>query len=237
MADQKIANEKLTPQGWHIHKSMKKRTVYTIAGLFALSGLLSGCEDETDNVSQVVDVTYPTIELNGEPYVSIIVGTSYSDPGAVLTDSLAGTVTELTPDVQGLDVNTPGLYLIPFSARNQYGFETIVQRAVAVVPPEVAAIDLSGQYVRSLNGVVVNVTRLGDGLYQMDNVGGVPPPSTAIYPVVFVQTSPTTISVPQQEVAGAGTFDCTQETLLENGFSWVVINPGFGTGVRTFVKQ
>lgn len=203
----------------------------------ALLGGVTGCEDETDEISKTVTVSYPKITLKDGEFTSIPVGGQFTDPGAVLTDDISGAQSDIEAAESDIDVTKPGLYFVTYSAANANGFETTVQRPVAVTSVD-SAIDLSGIYNRAATDVEITVKKVANGLYVIDNVGGVAPPSDAVLPVYMVHTSPTEISIPPQLVPnGYGTLDCTGEKLTETTLSWSVKNTGFGTATRTFEKK
>jgi hypothetical protein len=216
----------------------------------ALSGLLlfnSGCKKETTlGVSKVVDVSFPSIELKGDPAVLVAKGGTYTDAGAILTDDISGAKSDIQPTENPVNTAEEGLYTVTYTAANSTGFETTVQRHVLVMdytPPGGLDpnIDLSGTYVRTANGAENHVYKVATGLYVMDNVGGVLPPSAAVLPVYMMMTSDSTISIPEQPVPnGYESLDATDET-VDLGppitLKYRVVNPGFGTSIRTFVKQ
>ena len=154
----------------------------------AVIAFLYGCEKDHETVSKVVDVTYPTITLNGAAFVHIPVGGSYSDQGATLTDDITGQVSQISPTSSELDVNTPGLYEILFEAKNANGFRTQAVRGVLVLnytPPATldTNFDISGDYLRAATGVICHFYRMAPGLYITDHVGGSSPvPAYVITP-------------------------------------------------------
>jgi hypothetical protein len=106
------------------------------------------------------------------------------------------------------------------------------------------ALDLSGTYIRlSTPGRVANVSKLGTGLFMTDNVGGVDvtdPTTGAQISAVFVVTSDTTLDFGTQLTSG-GSLTGSQQTLTLNPgdttLNYAIALSGFGTQVRTFVKQ
>jgi hypothetical protein len=214
-----------------------KRSAVFILGLLAI---ISCKKITTDKVSKVVKVSYPMITLKGDSVVSIPVGGSYSDPGAVLTDDITGSKSDITATTSDLNTKEPGLYFMVYTATNSNGFQTTVERPIAVTSVP-ASWDLSGTYARTSNGAESHVSKVAPGLYYVDNVGGVLPPSDAILPVYMVNLDDSTIAIPEQNVPNNyGTISVEDPHLMlgtDTSFSYVVINPGFGTAVRKFVKQ
>lgn len=216
----------------HVRKRVLK-LVFLALNTFAIF-FFTSCEKETDNVSKVT--FYPKMTLLGSKYVSIISPGPYVEAGATATENGA----PINVTIEGtVDVNTPGLYTLRYIATNSDGYSGSLERYVAVTAQDVSGFDLSGTYKRTSNNALNKLTKLANGLYQMDNVGGVLPPSALILPVLMVHTSATTIKVDPQVVAVGGELDCIQETITPNltQFSYVVIHPNFGVAVRTFVKQ
>ncbi|WP_276499078.1 immunoglobulin-like domain-containing protein [Pontibacter litorisediminis] len=206
---------------------------FTAVVLFATILLLAGCEkdDETANVSFVT--TYPTVALIGDQWEVVQVGESFTDPGI---EAFEGeTAIEYTTSGT-VDTSVPGVYVLTYTAVNQDGFSASATRYVGVITPEAAAIDLSGQYQRNAGALGVStVTRIEPGLYETDNIGGVadPGPSTTVR---FYHYDVNSLEVPLQSVQGT-TFAATDATVVPGvSYSWIVINPGYGAALRTFVK-
>jgi hypothetical protein len=215
-----------------------KKNIYIIPILLMVLTLFWGCEKEldTEGISRVT--SFADIQVNGEELAIVTLGQPYTDAGATATENGQS----VTVNMQGaVDVNTPGIYTITYSATNSDGFPNSASRLVAVLPPlpdEVKNMDLSGQYVRT--GNIATVTKLADGLYYMNNVAGLAPPS-AVVGVYFLHTGPTTIEVPHQPTSVGG-LQCADETLAPDGnsFSWRVIEDQLTyfsqTTVRAFSK-
>jgi hypothetical protein len=149
--------------------------------------LAAGCKKDKDMVSQVVDVSYPTITLDGvsltgisnEDYylesigfdqtgfISLTPGQSL--PAATAYDSLHGTTVNVNEYANtGFDPNVPGLYLIDYVANNQYGYYTLARYYTAVTDVDESA-DLSGIYYGIIDGDTlsdaVEIVEVANGLY------------------------------------------------------------------------
>jgi hypothetical protein len=220
--------------------NMRKLTV-ALTGLpiLMLSFFLSSCKkDETDELSRVKN--YPAIILKGAALSSINLNDTYTDPGAVAT--LNGS--NITPLVSGAVNNRAlGFYTITYRGANTEGDTVAATRVVAVVDPSVNSLDQSGTFLRAANGATAKVTKIGNGLYQTDNLGGVVPPSSAIQPAYFAQVTPTRIVFPAQTAPGIGAVSFSGPAAVFDAaglltqFSYAVINPGFGTANRVFTRQ
>jgi len=202
-------------------------------------GIFYGCKKDEDPVSKEVRVQYPTITMNGGQFVSINIGGTYTDAGAVAFDSINSSNTDLMPIQSEVDPTTPGLYPVIFEAENSYGFKSQSIRWVAVtnIPADE---DISGVYARTANGVEVNIDKKARGIYSTDNVGGVPGDPSYLFPVYFVQLNDTDIVVPPQP-GGFGEVSAYDTRLTKSPsdttIQWVVDGAGFGTALRVFSRQ
>ena len=206
-----------------------------ILGLIVLTTTITSCK-KTMNVSKVA--TIPTVVLNGEPAVTVGVGGSYSDAGAVFTDE-DGTVSTIQPTTNPLDLNTPGFYTLRYEKHTVSGYNAAAIRVVLVTNVS-SSLDYSGVYVRTANGQPMYVKKIGTGLYVTDNVGGVPGNSAYIYDTYFGQKDDSTIVVPVQN-GPFGELYCDDPSLTvsptDTIIKWAVMAPGFGTAVRTFSHE
>jgi hypothetical protein len=206
-------------------------TVFTFLFLF----LLTACEKEdTKDVSTTLRV--PVLELEGSEFVSVAVGSSYTDPGASYTGE-DGNTTTLQPTTSNVNTAVPGLYQVIFSQKSASGiFESEAKRIVAVAYQE-NPVDYSGTYLRPATGVSATVTRVAPGLYRVQNPGGAAGHGAAI--VYFIETALNRFVGPLQheESLGVGDIEIVDITFTSTGASWRIINPFYGPGTRTFVKQ
>lgn len=205
---------------------------YKIVVIVALVALAS-CERDldTEGISRIT--YYPVFKMEGEQWNTIAVGQSFSDPGMKATEGDQEIEVQVSGDV--VDVNTPGVYTIQYTATNKDDFSVTEYRYVGVVDPAAAAIDLTGKYKRNAGALGVStVTKLAPGFYYADNVGGVAAPGIGVY---FYHYEGNKLGVPLQSVGGSP-FYCTDATVVVGvQYSWVVINPGYGPALRVFVKQ
>jgi len=190
------------------------------------------CEEDkvTEGISSIT--YYPVITLKGEQWNQVAVGGTFTDPGATAKEG----ETEIQVKVTGtVDTKTPGVYVITYDAVNKDGYSSTEYRYIGVISAA-ATTDITGSYQRNggANGVS-KVTKVSGNLYKADNVGGVavPAPGDA---VLFYYFDKGKIGVPYQLTSG-NAFECTDASIKEGvSYSWVVINPGYGTALRTFVK-
>ncbi|MEO7175830.1 MAG: DUF5011 domain-containing protein [Saprospiraceae bacterium] len=196
--------------------------------------MIAGCDPdlETADISRVT--FYPILTVPGEQWNTIKVGGSFTDPGATAKEGDA----DLTVTTSGtVDVNTPGVYTITYTAVNKDGYSATDYRYVGVISAAVEGTDMSGSYKRNAGAKGVStVTKISDNFYFADNVGGVAVtnPSLGVY---FYHYDTGLLGVPFQRTPG-NAFEATNATVeLGVKYSWVVINPGYGAALRTFIKQ
>lgn len=188
-----------------------------------------------DDVSTVQ--TLPHIELQGEKFITINVGGSVTDDGAtVVNDVPKEGSNSLTATVNNVDVNTPGLYYMLYETPTANGFTVSAARYIAVTNYSDPT-DISGDYLREATGAVVRVDRRSRALYSVTDMGGAGL-NDVIY---FVRLDDTSIELAPQysetlhtEIYGLnGSFDFGPPMTL----SYALVAPGYGTALRTFVKQ
>jgi hypothetical protein len=196
---------------------------------------LVSCRKRNDDASTVHDTSYPTITFTGQRYVSIPIGGTVPTISASAYDSVLNETCSVEQSESVIDVNTPGLYLQEFASRNSLGFRSTAVAYIAVtnVSPD---IHLEGEYMRLENDAPVTVTRMANGLYQTNDVGGAP---TLMVTAYFVHINDSTIDVPYQPTS-AGTLGCTDAKLYltpDTMYEYKVDNGSFGTSLRHFQKQ
>ncbi len=196
--------------------------------------IISGCKkDTTANVSKAVEVSFPEITLNGSPIVVLATGAAYTDAGAKLKDDITGAITNIQPVSSTVNTALPGLYVVTYSASNANGFETTASRLVAVTSVA-SLINRTGTYLRTATGIKCFITKIAEGVYQLKNPAGFSgSPNTIVY---MVETAQNVFTCPPQP-SDFGTLSVININFTTTGMTWNVINPGFGTGTRTFVKQ
>ena len=208
--------------------------------LSVLSALVFvGCKKKDKISSQTVTASFPTVTISGSPYYSIPVGGALPTITATAYDSFYQENDATLIDLSTLNNNVPGLYAVTVSAKNRYGFIGYASAYIAVtnIP---STLDLSGFYLRGANPAFV--TKLATGLFMTSNVGGddTATQASSVIPAVFAVTSDSTIDFGSQ-LTSAGTLTASQETLSlavgDTTLNYALSLTGFGTQVRTFVKQ
>jgi Domain of unknown function (DUF5011) len=203
----------------------------------AMIAVSIGCKKKIEDVSEVVTASYPNITINGQQFVSIPVGGTFTDLGSTANDTVTGE-TSLTPlsVTNDIDPSTPGFYTVQYTYKNKYGYKNTATRFVLVTDIS-DTIDYSGIYKRTTNNSPMDVVKVAAGLYSTDNVGGAP---TLMIKAYFGQIDDSTLVVPVQPTA-AGALYCVNSKLLASAsdtiITWAVRNASFGTQQRTFSHQ
>ena len=217
-----------------------------ISSLIILTLLLAACENENlpnpeyTGKSKVISVSYPEITLIGSPLIYMHTGGTFVDSGATVFDDVTGNTFTLMATSSELDVNTEGLYSVDYTFKNGNGFTTSIFRTVLVLdytPP--AGLDpnydISGNYLRAATGVICVITKVDNGLYVTDHVGG----STPV-PAYFVTPDETSFDIPPQTTFNHLDLEGIDEVFTPGPptkLQYKVIASGFGTGNRVFEKQ
>jgi hypothetical protein len=192
------------------------------------------CEEDkvTEGISTITN--YPIITLKGEQWNSVKVGAAFTDQGATAKEGDKDIEVKVSGSV---DTKTPGVYVIRYDAVNKDGYSSTEYRYVGVISNAVWGGDISGSYKRNAGAFGVStVTKVGDNLFRSNNVGGVAVPSPG-EAVLFYYYDKGKLGVPYQLTPG-NAFEAINATIKEGvSYSWVVLNPLFGTALRTFEKQ
>lgn len=134
----------------------------------------ASCDTEDPIESTITE--YAELEMAGSDFMYIQIGTPYEEPGVT---AMAGEETLEVETSGSVDIDTPGLYTLTYSAYNADGFPVSINRLVVVGDKEVAFNrDLSGTYDTSRGGVNV-VTKIGDGKYENSDI--LVPNEVAVY--------------------------------------------------------
>ncbi|NLR61633.1 DUF5011 domain-containing protein [Chitinophaga polysaccharea] len=202
--------------------------------------LFSACKKDSENViEKIVTPTFPVIKLTGGAAYSVPVGGTYTDGGATAFDSINNSTSNITPLANDVNTAAIGGYSVDFLAKNAYGYKTTLSKVVIVTSLTAAQdVDISGTYERT-NGQLVQITKLGRGLYSTDNLGGVPGDPTFVYPFYFGFAKQDSLVGPAQY--GPKGVSAMKNPTIEFAapdtiLRYVAINASLGTSVRTFYK-
>jgi hypothetical protein len=206
--------------------------------LFALSACTKNEIHNTDTQVGISRVTYfPVLALKGTDYMTVALGSNFSDPGVTATEG-GKTISYTTSG--SVNTNTAGVYTLTYTAINKDGFPASITRVVIVYSTDDTAVgnDLSGSYMRSSNGVIATWMKLAPGVYKVINPGGAVSGGSLVV-VAFNQTG-YSIKIPSQRSSDGNISSSSNETYTAGSpskYSWVFLNPGYGTSLRTFIKQ
>ena len=93
----------------------------------------------------VLDITPPVVTLSGSTPITIAQGSTYSDAGAIWTDSEDGSGTISTATSGTVDTNTVGTYILEYTYTDMAGNTgNIVMRTVNVTDQTTPVVVLSG---------------------------------------------------------------------------------------------
>ena len=107
---------------------------YAVATSSACSGKIDSGNSATCTVTlSDEDITPPVITLNGSSTVSVVAGTTFTDPGAVVTDDVDASSTIFGTGT--VDTNNVGTYTLHYNATDTSGNAALeVLRSVVVTP-------------------------------------------------------------------------------------------------------
>jgi Domain of unknown function (DUF5011) len=223
---------------------------FLILFIAAISVFAAGCqEDFVDSKATF----WPDIQINGDEFVVVEVGDTYTDASATVTVNGSPIPFETESDVDESEV---GAYTVTYSAANEDGITASAVRTVIVVDPDAALDDLTGSFTRvGQAGTVINWAKHPTRAYTYiaNNPGGVPP-SNASYAAfnqqfLIYNVAPGIVVVPLQQVGPLAPFFASASLggSLQIAFNvaaapgdvayaWVLNGANFGTGLRTFRK-
>ena len=114
-----------------------------------------------------LDSIIPVITLQGEPTVTVEVGTSYTDAGATASDNIDGDITSNITTVNNVDTDVVASYTLTYNVLDSSGNSAIeVTRTVNVVDTAVPVITLTGEAIVTIE---VGTTYTDGGATATDN--------------------------------------------------------------------
>jgi len=221
---------------------MKKHIGFIGAVLMCLS--IFSCQKDNFNypegtVGMSTITNFPVFTRTGSQYVVVAKGSTFTDPGIAAKEGTNDLKVTTTGTV---NTSTVGVYTLNYSAVNKDGFSATSSRTVIVTSPDAtaAANDFSGSYLRASTGQSAVWTKIGPGVYTVDNPGGAA--NVSLVAVAFNQVGNRVYLPSQISSDGLATSSSSEtSTVGSNGtlsqYSWVILNSGYGTALRTFVKQ
>ena len=214
--------------------------------IFILSLLVmsfAGCEktetfnNTAEHVGHSRVIFFPIVALKGERYIVLPVGGTFTDPGVT---AKVGEADVATTTAGTVNTAAPGVYTLVYTAVNSDGFSASTNRTVIVYSTDASAAgnDFSGNYLRAATGLTSTWTKIAPGVYKVLNPGGAGA-GASLVAIVFNATG-TTIKIPTQ-VTSDGLVSSSSDEVYTIGspasYVWKFLNPGYGAGLRTFVKQ
>ena len=200
-------------------------------GIFSCKKDSFNYPDGTVGISKIT--YFPILTLKGDRVMLLVKGTAFTDPGVTATE--AGAAIPATASGQ-VNINTPGVYDISYSATNKDGYPASISRKVVVydTKADAAANNFSGKYARDTNGAISNWTKLGPGVYSVSNPGG----ADATFSVIVFNDSGNHVFIPSQLASDdVATSSANEVPYNTNRYSWVIKRANYGPALRTFVKQ
>ena len=181
--------------------NLKKQTMRIIKFLLILAAVVpfAACEktEKPENTPDRVGISrvtyFPTFDMKGEQYMSLVKGGTFTDPGVTAKEGTADLQVVVTGSV---NTNTVGVYDIVYSATNKDGFSSSISRSVAVLPAaEQANVNIAGKYANTGSfAYVATISKLAPGFYLADNVWG--GGSAAIIPAYILTVDGQNLTVP-----------------------------------------
>ncbi|MGM9708592.1 MAG: BT_2262 family domain-containing protein [Prevotella sp.] len=162
---------------------MKKIYLYSLMLCLSMVALTS-CNDDNDQMTDSRLTYYPVLEIQGDEFVQVPIGTTYTEQGCKAT--LNGEdFTSNVKTIGSVDVNQAGLYYITYAATNSDGFTVSATRTVAVCDPTITT-DISGIYttqdgsyrdyggkITNYAGYTVRISKAAPGIFYIsDFLGG-----------------------------------------------------------------
>lgn len=151
---------------------MKKNILFMT--MLAMAGFtLSSCSDkETEGTSRIT--TYAVLELNGDAYETVQLGSSYNDPGCTAKMGDEDVTDKIVTD-GAVNTNELGYYDLSYRVINADGFAANASRTVAVVDKANFASPYfaESQYgSRHFYNAPIAIEDNGDGTYTIEDLAG-----------------------------------------------------------------
>jgi hypothetical protein len=119
---------------------------------------VAGASDTFEDIIVISDVGAPIITLLGDTTINIIVGGTFTDPGATATDEEDGDITaNIVVGGDTVDVNTAGTYIITYNVSDAAG-NAATQRTRTVIVSEEVIEPCTAETAESLNAADFNLT-------------------------------------------------------------------------------
>ncbi len=206
--------------------------------LLFVTGIMISCNKDKESEGKYSITYYPEIEIIGDKVLSIVKDEEYEDEGVIVTEQ--GVEIDWTSSGE-VDITTPGMYTITYTAVNQEGFSKSETRTVFVIPEPVVegSASIAGVYARAANGRLSTVTSVAPGVYYMtDGWGSASSGGNPLaVPCYLMCTDGENIDMPVYPtvfggMTGFGTYDGT-----EMAITTILLDQGPAQRVNVWVKQ
>ncbi|MDB4152464.1 BspA family leucine-rich repeat surface protein [Flavobacteriaceae bacterium] len=104
-------------------------------GTYLITYTVSDAAGNSVSITRTIIVSLdlpPTITLTGSSTITLLVGDTYTDPGATATDEIDGNLTSSITIAGSVDTSSAGTYAIVYSVSDAAGNSTSVTRSVVV---------------------------------------------------------------------------------------------------------
>ena len=216
------------------------RIIKLLLSVVVLSFLV-GCEktEHFNNTEDKVGISrvtrFPSFTMEGDRYISIVKGGTFTDPGVTAKEGTADLVVTVTGTV---DANTVGAYDLVYSATNKDGFSSTVTRTVAVIPvAEQAGVNIAGRYANTGSfSYTATVQKLAPGFYAVDNIWG--GGSAAVIAAYIITTDGENWELPVSELSPYGRVQGTATLNAAGDLTYVVslLDLGISNSTRKWKK-
>ncbi len=132
---------------------------------------IAGASDTFTDIIVISDVGAPVITLLGDTTINLMVGDTYTDPGATATDDVDGDLTAniIVVGVDAVDVNTAGTYTITYNVSDSAGNAATERTRTVIVT---AGDSCEAETEQSLAGADFNLTFMTDPTSSIIEDGG-----------------------------------------------------------------
>ncbi|HKZ66899.1 MAG TPA: DUF5011 domain-containing protein [Chitinophagaceae bacterium] len=216
------------------------RIIKLFLSVVAIFSIIS-CEktEEINNTEDKIGISrvtrFPTFTMEGDRYISIVKGESFTDPGATAKEGTA----DLPVTISGaVDASTAGVYDLVYSATNKDGFSSSVTRTVAVLPvAEQAGVNIAGSYANiGAFTYTATIQKLAPGFYLVDNIWG--GGSAAIISAYIITTDGENWTLPVSTLTGYGRVQGTATLNAAGDLTYIVslLDLGINNSTRKWKK-
>jgi len=180
---------------------------------------VAGASDTSEDIIVISDAGAPVITLLGETTINILVGGTFSDPGATATDDVDGDLTaNIVVAGDAVDVNTAATYTITYNVSDAAGNAATERTRTVIVAADTVApvITLTGN--ATIN-IMVGDTYTDEGATATDVIDGDITANIVVAgDAVDVNTAGTyTITYNVSDAAGNAADEVTRKVIVEDG--------------------